>query len=341
MQDFDAILERLERNEEIARIFFEIEVEILSALNFPDLFETLLTSIKEKFRIPFVWVTLIDEEAAYLIRELTSSDSIKKRLNLLDRKAFIELIGQDTKPLLVNENLRPFYRILPTHERYLIRSIALAPITMGEEIIGSLNFGDSSARRYSRGMDTSLLERLAVKVSICLSNVMAHEMLRMEKSSSTDKRLLDRQALQSLLKREFYRALRYENPVSLIFLDMGTYGKKKGGGVQDGKDDRLESLGEALAGICRQSDTVARITPEQFAIALPSTTSDEAQTLAKRIGSYLKEHSSNADGSPVTPSFGLGIASTQEPGVQDPASLLEQAIHRVHMGRQGGKRAVR
>jgi len=340
MQDFDAILERLERNEEIARLFFEIEVEILSAFNFPDLFETLLNGLREKFRIPFVWITLIDEEAAYLIGELTSSDAIKKRLNLLDRKAFLELIGHDTKPLLVNENLRPFYRIFPTHEKYLIRSIALAPIAMGKEIIGSLNFGDSNAHRYSRGMDTSLLERLAVKVSICLSNVMAHVMLRTEKSSNPLRRLLDRQALESLLRRESYRALHYENPVSLIFLDMGAPGKIQGKGVQDG-DDRLESLGDELLRICRQSDTVARITPEQFVIALPSTTSDDAQKLAERIESYLKEQSLNTNGSPFTPSFGLGIASTQEPGVQDPTSLLEQAIHRVHMGRQGGKYAVR
>ncbi|HDG98110.1 MAG TPA: GGDEF domain-containing protein, partial [Desulfobacterales bacterium] len=61
MNDLDAILERLERNEEIAKKFFEVEVTILSVLNFKDLFERLLTEIREKFAIPYVWITLIEE----------------------------------------------------------------------------------------------------------------------------------------------------------------------------------------------------------------------------------------------------------------------------------------
>lgn len=61
MADIDAILERLEQNEEIAKKFFEVEVSILSILNFKDLFERLLTEIREKFAIPYVWITLIEE----------------------------------------------------------------------------------------------------------------------------------------------------------------------------------------------------------------------------------------------------------------------------------------
>ena len=36
MADIDAILERLEQNEEIAKKFFEVEVSILSILNFKE-----------------------------------------------------------------------------------------------------------------------------------------------------------------------------------------------------------------------------------------------------------------------------------------------------------------
>lgn len=52
MDDFNEILETLKTNREISQKFFEIETNILSILNFKDLFHRLLTEIQEKFGVP-------------------------------------------------------------------------------------------------------------------------------------------------------------------------------------------------------------------------------------------------------------------------------------------------
>ena len=57
--ELSSILERIRENEEIARKFFEIEVSILSILDFQGLFERLLSEIREKFGIPCVWISMI------------------------------------------------------------------------------------------------------------------------------------------------------------------------------------------------------------------------------------------------------------------------------------------
>ena len=49
-----ALLDRLKENEEIARKFNEIEVSILSILNFHDFFDRLLSEISDKFSIPYI-----------------------------------------------------------------------------------------------------------------------------------------------------------------------------------------------------------------------------------------------------------------------------------------------
>ena len=78
MYDIEEMIERLHHNEEIARKFFEVEVCILSTFGFKDLFERLLTQIKEKFDIPHVWLSLIDEnDLIPLIRELASSKVLR------------------------------------------------------------------------------------------------------------------------------------------------------------------------------------------------------------------------------------------------------------------------
>ena len=49
MDNFNKILETLRINREISQKFFEIETNILSILNFKDLFQRLLSEIQEKF----------------------------------------------------------------------------------------------------------------------------------------------------------------------------------------------------------------------------------------------------------------------------------------------------
>ena len=80
LRDFaevERILERVRDNEEIAKKFFEIEVSILSILDFQGLFERLLSEIREKFGIPCVWISLIDKSGiSDLIQTLTFSKDL-------------------------------------------------------------------------------------------------------------------------------------------------------------------------------------------------------------------------------------------------------------------------
>jgi uncharacterized protein YigA (DUF484 family) len=77
--EISSILERIRDNEEIARKFFEIEVSILSILDFEGLFERLLSEIREKFGIPCVWISLIDKSGiSDLIQTLAFSKDLKE-----------------------------------------------------------------------------------------------------------------------------------------------------------------------------------------------------------------------------------------------------------------------
>ena len=166
----------LKTNEEIAKKISKIEKHLPTFLNAKDLFEKLLVQIQEEFSIPFVWISVAAEtDFANLIQLLRSSHIIKERLNIIDRATFLNIISASTKPVLVNNDLRPFYKLLPRKKKFFIKSIAIAPIIVNSEIIGSMNLGDFSNLRYQPGMDTGLLEKLVGNVSSCLSNFMTCE----------------------------------------------------------------------------------------------------------------------------------------------------------------------
>jgi uncharacterized protein YigA (DUF484 family) len=166
----------LKKNEEIAKKINKIEKNLPSFLNARDLFEKLLIQIEEEFGIPFVWISVATEtDFASLIQLLRASHIIKERLNIIDRVTFLSIIADSTKPILVNNDLKPFYKLLPRKKKFFIKSLAIAPIIVNSEIIGSINLGDYSNLRYQPGMDTELLEKLVSNVSTCLSNFMTCE----------------------------------------------------------------------------------------------------------------------------------------------------------------------
>ena len=211
MKDMEKIIETLEKNQEIARKFFEIEASVLSILNFKDFLERLLTEIQNKRDIPYVWISLIDSsDVADMIQKSAPSKILKERTNLIGREAFLKLINNSTDPILVNNNLSPFQALLPHQYKNRMQSLAIAPLTLDGEIIGSLNHGDDSVSRYGPEMDTTLLKQLATIVSICLSNVMAHEKLNVLASIDPLTELINRRVMEQILQQRIRagRALR-------------------------------------------------------------------------------------------------------------------------------------
>jgi uncharacterized protein YigA (DUF484 family) len=157
-------------NEELLHKFQTIQAELFTCETVTELCEKLLHQMGEEFNIPFVWMTLIDEPATnYLKKELALSPYLMERLNLISRDAFTEIIGKGTTPVLANENVTPFYRLLPGSTKYFIKSFAICPLAFGNTVMGSINCGDPSAMRYQPGMDTTLLNTLMQKVSTRLA----------------------------------------------------------------------------------------------------------------------------------------------------------------------------
>jgi uncharacterized protein YigA (DUF484 family) len=170
----DNVLELKKKNEEIAKKFGHIEEKLSSVENPVHLFEEWQAGMSDAFGIPFLWISIIDNpENAAIIKAMKGSRLLKDRVNVIEESTFAGLTPNGVKPVLVNGELRPFFRLLPKN-KYFIKSMALAPITMDGRVIGSLNHGDPSSKRYEPDMDTDLLQSLAAKLSSCLSAMTNH-----------------------------------------------------------------------------------------------------------------------------------------------------------------------
>jgi uncharacterized protein YigA (DUF484 family) len=160
----------LQINEDIGRKFERIEAALDGCPSAAELLETLVRDIEAAFGVPFVWLSLLHSpETTELLGLLERSSLLHDRLNVLTPDAFLELLHDPVRPRLASGNLRPFFRLLPPRCKYLIRSMAIAPLWPHGRLIGSLNLGDASTMRYVPGMKTTRLTQLAKHVSAGLT----------------------------------------------------------------------------------------------------------------------------------------------------------------------------
>lgn len=336
MKDIDSLLSVIRQNDLISRKFDEIETQILSILNFAGLFEVLLTSIKEKFRIPYVWISLIDSgEVPDLIHSFGKSEILKTHLRIIDVVSFMKLVPTDRRPLLINDDLEQFSILFPENRNYRVGSIALTPITLDGSVIGSLNQADFSPNRYSPGMDTSLLESLARKVSLCLANVTAHEKLAFLAYHDPLTGLLNRRVMESTLAREYFRAKRYSSPLSVVFLDLDKFKAVNDLLGHNVGDELLMHTAKALSQLIRNSDVVARFAGDEFVVILPETDPEKAKNLMDRIRNHFENNPLVLSNQTVTIGISFGIASSDDDDVTDPISLLSLADKRLYEMKRG------
>lgn len=341
MTNIKALIERVKENELTASRFQKVESRILSVLNFKDFFEILLTEIMDTFKMPYVWITLIEDSEAtkVILKSSDGSPIIQERVNIIPETLFNGLVGKGLAPVLVNDELKPYFKMLPENRKYFIKSMAIAPITLDGKIIGSLNQGDSDKGRFDPEFDTSLLAQLAVKVSLCLSNVTAHEKLKFLAFHDPLTELLNRRVMESVLKREFYRSKRYSSTLSVIFIDLDDFKEVNDKYGHEAGDRMLKYVAEKLVDMTRETDIVARFAGDEFVVILPETGVKKSNKMLKRIQTFFKDNPMEYLGQQVPVAISFGAASTQDDSMINPEVLLKKAdqiLYKVKSANKGG-----
>jgi hypothetical protein len=159
-------------NTKIAASFSKIETVLSEAADVAGLFEILFAGIEKEFEVPFVWLTLVDTvNAQPIIAAIKFSDVLRDRFKVISPETFSELLPAGLKPVLVNKDLQKYYKLLPSNRKYFIKSLALVPFKMNDEIAGSWNNGDAYYDRYSPDMETNLLQNLSHSISLRLNEL--------------------------------------------------------------------------------------------------------------------------------------------------------------------------
>lgn len=152
-------------------------------------------------------------------------------------------------------------------------------------------------------------------------------------------RLFNRQYFDEVLEQSISSAKRYNNDVSLLFLDLDnfkdindTYGHKFG-------DIILQRVAQVIIDAKRDSDIAARYGGEEFVLLMPHTSSLNAFILAERIRENVQFIAVNADEEEVRITISGGLASFPQ-NCQNSSELLHRADSALYLAKGAGKNTI-
>jgi diguanylate cyclase (GGDEF)-like protein len=154
--------------------------------------------------------------------------------------------------------------------------------------------------------------------------------------------IANRRHFDQVLESEWLRAMRTQDPLSLLLIDLDyfknlndTYGHPHG-------DRCLIEVATALSAVAaRSGDLVARYGGEEFAAILPATTRDAAEAIAARMRDAVHELKiKNETRMGDVLSVSIGISSYVFPAAGSPAMLIAASDQALYKAKQNGRNRV-
>lgn len=140
-------------------------------------------------------------------------------------------------------------------------------------------------------------------------------------------------------KREYFRAIRYRQPLALLILDVDYFKKINDTYGHDIGDVALCEMANICSLTLRSHDIFARIGGEEFAAILPASDTQGAAIFAERLRKVIETNVINTDKGPIsfTVSVGVTVLLDEDEGIE---GMLHRADMGLYQAKEGGRNRV-
>lgn len=148
---------------------------------------------------------------------------------------------------------------------------------------------------------------------------------------------LNFRAFYEMAELERQRALRYQHPLTLLYIDADSFKTINAHWGRQAGDAALCRIAETLKSYLRGTDITARLAGDEFAVLLPETPPEAAQATAHKIRMRLLEEMQRA-GWPLTFSLGVLTFMASPPPVD---AMVAEADALMSAVKASGKNAMK
>ncbi len=150
--------------------------------------------------------------------------------------------------------------------------------------------------------------------------------------------LLNREALLNVLFQETDRTQRLGSQLAFLLLDLDQFSRINREHGYDGGDRVLRQLASRFRRYLRSYDVAGRCAGDQFLIAIPGGTPEDARSMAARLRDCVSERPFDILQATVTMTASIGVAQS---GGRSPLTVLREAEHALSRAKLAGGACAR
>lgn len=215
-------------------------------------------------------------------------------------------------------------------------STLFIPLVMREHTVGCILVQDCNVSRSWSIEDLTFFGAIADQLSVAVENADLHEEKKLQAVTDSLTGLANRRKFNDVFYKEFERARRYGETLSLVLFDLDylkNINDKFGHAVGD---NAIKTIGHILSSSSRSIDLAARYGGEEFCLLLPNTLLEESEVIAERIRKLISDTIITGAGN-ISASVGIANFPMH---ANEPEELFEHADEALYAAKQSGRNRV-
>jgi diguanylate cyclase (GGDEF)-like protein len=251
---------------------------VTSSLDINEILSNVTKLLKTSFGYTYIAVYLLDGDVLHLgaqvgypdqmlIHEIPITAGVVGRTARVKESQYVRDVNTDPDFLRAS---------------YEVKSEIAVPLLKDDNVLGVLNVESNELAPLDES-DLDFLNALAGSIAVAIDNARLHAEVKIMAMTDVVSELANRRAFDEILQAEMIRADRYNEPISLIILDLDSFKDYNDKWGHPAGDVRLKEIADLLRANVRDPDLAARYGGEEFAVILPNTPKAGAIRLAERL----------------------------------------------------------
>jgi diguanylate cyclase (GGDEF)-like protein/putative nucleotidyltransferase with HDIG domain len=194
-----------------------------------------------------------------------------------------------------------------------------------DDLLGVLSLESFREHSFSQ-QDVLTLQSLADQLAMALHNARAYQSALDQAITDGLTGLKTHRYFREALDAEYRRSIRTGRPFSVIMMDLDGFKRVNDRGGHLEGDKVLAAVAALLDARSRQSNVVARYGGDEFALLMPETNTEQAETAAERLRAALEaDHFLRAH--EVTASFGIATFPDHGPTQEEILMVADSGMY--------------
>ncbi|MBX9688891.1 MAG: sensor domain-containing diguanylate cyclase, partial [Candidatus Obscuribacterales bacterium] len=329
------------RTMERDKLLYEISSAVRSSVEIQQVLQNAVNNLGQKFDLSRCLILRPSSQGDQLFvyeYHNVSEESVQDRFFSPAGQDFVRSIMSKTAPCELGdmEDGQSYGFDIEFLKSFAFLSGLIVPLIMRTRTIGAIFLQDCKMPRPWSIDDLTFFGALADQLSVAVENADLHEEKKLQAVTDGLTGISNRRNFNDCFYKEFERARRYAEPMTLAVFDLDFLKKINDSYGHTAGDDAIKAVASVLSRSSRSIDIAARYGGEEFCLLLPNTLLEESVTIAERIRKLINETEIPGVGN-ISASIGVANFPLH---ASDPDDLFKRADEALYKAKEQGRNRV-